>query len=412
MSSFFGGSDDRVNPTKYKFNQECHSMSLQQQLTKLQCRLGQKRSKTIEVFKNTHFNRIIRKHVLETNGDANRKKYLLEQWIKSLEVMQIQQFNAIRPFVKQLSQNNSWQMICGFTGSVPDQSQYSRKLFDPKLQEVLVRTFETYQKLIPLNSNKFTKKLPEQLVKVLKSGLRPLIMDCTTIKLSNGRYKYAEKGYVSNESYPVPSARLHLLMDGVYGSIIKNCPTSGNKHESIIADPLLQETELMDPWLKEFYLNRKSQPIIIFDKGYWRVSRFKEFDLNDWDFCIPWKKKSSVKSQFEILNFPSDPNEPISMFVWPKNYEVCWRRIIGKSNSSKDLVRDVLTNNQALDPSDILFLQKNCWDIEELFKWLKQKTAIKQPLGTSYESFVTHCLLLVVLYLVLIYFLLLLEFFR
>lgn len=89
-------------------------------------------------------------------------------------------------------------------------------------------------------------------------------------------------------------------------------------------------------------------------------------------------------------------------------YDCPWRRIIGKINANDDHVWDVLTNDCTLKATTILALQKDRWDIEELFKWFKQQTAFKQPLGTFWESFVVHCLLLMILQVVLVYFLLLL----
>jgi len=41
---------------------------------------------------------------------------------------------------------------------------------------------------------------------------------------------------------------------------------------------------------------------------------------------------------------------------------------------------------------------------------MKQQTTIKQPLGTTWMSFVTHCLLVTLLQIVLVYYLLLLGF--
>ena len=60
----------------------------------------------------------------------------------------------------------------------------------------------------------------------------------------------------------------------------------------------------------------------------------------------------------------------------------------------------------------ILQLQKERWGIETLFQWIKQHTTIKQPLGKSWMSFVTHCLLVTLLYIILFYYLLLLGFTR
>ncbi|PWI46686.1 hypothetical protein CEE45_15615 [Candidatus Heimdallarchaeota archaeon B3_Heim] len=60
----------------------------------------------------------------------------------------------------------------------------------------------------------------------------------------------------------------------------------------------------------------------------------------------------------------------------------------------------------------MLQLQKERWEIETLFQWIKQHTTIKRPLGKSWMSFVTHCLLVTLLQIILFYYLLLLGFTR
>ncbi|MHA1227939.1 MAG: hypothetical protein ACTSPV_14425, partial [Candidatus Hodarchaeales archaeon] len=65
-----------------------------------------------------------------------------------------------------------------------------------------------------------------------------------------------------------------------------------------------------------------------------------------------------------------------------------------------------------LPPSVVLQLQKERWEIETFFQWLKQHTTIKRPLGKSWMCFVTHCLLVTLLHIILLYYLLLLGFTR
>ena len=111
-----------------------------------------------------------------------------------------------------------------------------------------------------------------------------------------------------------------------------------------------------------------------------------------------------------MLAFPTSETEPLEMLVWSSNSDHPWRRVIGKLDSFTDQVWDVLTNDWSLRATTILQLQKERWEIETLFQWLKQHTTIKQPLGTTWMSFVTHCLLVTLLHLLLVYYLLLLGF--
>ncbi len=341
-------------------------------------------SRTVQVFNTTHLSRILRKHAHETEADRYRKEFSSEQWIKSLFFLPIQKFPQVRPFVRQLEQNRLWQLSCGLDGNVPTQGQYSRRLSDPKLQEILFRTFQTYQKLIPKTRHRYPfTPLPVQL-EILTHRYRPFYMDCTSFQLSPNRYCYASPGWVASEKLALPSARLHLIMESFHGIIVNYGPSEGNAHESPVADQLLSETEDLLPWLKDSPLGDQLRPFLVFDRGYWKQTRFIELDRRGWGWCIPWKKRTFIGAQLEVLTFPVPPDEPLELLVWKKNYTRPWRRIIGKSNPSDPKNWDVLTGDLGLVPSTVLTLQKDRWHIEVMFAWLKQRTTLKQPLGKSY----------------------------
>jgi len=80
----------------------------------------------VQVFKITHLTRYLGKYIQEIDTDQYRKEFTSEQWIKSLFLMQIHKFEAVRLFVRQLEQNNSWQAIYGYQGN--------QILFDAKLE--------------------------------------------------------------------------------------------------------------------------------------------------------------------------------------------------------------------------------------------------------------------------------------
>lgn len=97
-----------------------------------------------------------------------------------------------------------------------------------------------------------------------------------------------------------------------------------------------------------------------------------------------------VGVQLEILEFPTAEDETLEILIWASNADQPWRRIIGKLKPTSDQVWDVLTNDWLLRATTILQLQKERWEIEQLFQWLKQHTTIKKPLGKSWMHFVTH----------------------
>ena len=186
-------------------------MLTKQEIHSLKNELRHYPSRTVQVLKTTHLTRILTKHIQETDADQYRKEFTTEQWLKSLFLMQIQKFHEVRPFVRQFEQNHLWQTICGFRGNVPTQGQYSRKIPDQRIQEVLVRTFQTYQQLIPLSRKKFPFMPSPAQLNLLQHGYYPFRMDCTSLKISPDRYLYATWGYVASEKRALPSARLHIV---------------------------------------------------------------------------------------------------------------------------------------------------------------------------------------------------------
>jgi hypothetical protein len=271
---------------------------------------------------------------------------------------------------------------------------------------VLIRTFQTYQQLIPMKHRRINVTPRKSHLDLFHHGYYPFNMDCTSLKLSENRYSYATWGYVASEKKPLPSARIHLIQDGIHGNIVNYGPSGGHEHESSIAEVLLEETTEIQSWLKNNSISDQPRPWLIFDRGYWKQSRFQELDTLGWGWSVPWKKRTLIGVQQELLTFPSPDNEPLEILIWASGTEIPWKRIIGKLEPSDDKCWDVLTCDSKLNLNSILYLQKNRWEIEVLFQWLKQNLPIKQPLGTSWLHFVTHCLLVIVLHLILVYFLL------
>ena len=202
--------------------------------------------------------------------------------------------------------------------------------------------------------------------------------------------------------------RMRVVMEGFQGVITNFGLITGDEHESPVADQLLAETDEIDAWLRHGPLGEKLSPLIVFDRAYWKQKRFRELDQRGWGWVIPWKRRTLVKAQLELLNFPTSPDNPLEILVWPKNMIYLWRRIIGKTPDAPEQVWDFLTGNHTLKASTVIVLGKERWAIEQLFSWVKQQTTLKHPLGQFWMSYVTHCLLVALLQVVLVYFLLLL----
>jgi len=385
-------------------------MSSKQEIHSLKNELRHYPSRTVQVFKTTHLTRILTKHINETDADQFRKEFTTIQWLNSLFLIQIHKFHEVRSFVRQLEQNHLWQTICGLEGNVPTQGQYSRKIPDQRIQEVLVRTFQTYQQLIPLSRKRFSFMPSPAQLDILQHGYYPFRMDCSSLKISLDRYPYATWGYIASEKKALPSARLHIVQDGIHGIIANYGPSGGHEHESPVADILLGETEEISSWMSSNSFTDQPHPLLVFDRGYWKKDRFHELDRRGWGWSIPWKRRTLVNVQLELLEFPSSKNKPLEILVWASGVNKPWRRIIGIPNPTTGKTWDVLTGDLELTPLTVLQFQTERWEIETLIQWLKQNTTLKHPLGKSWMHFVTHCLLITLLQIILVYYLLLIGF--
>ncbi|MHA1973426.1 MAG: hypothetical protein ACTSW1_10560, partial [Candidatus Hodarchaeales archaeon] len=164
--------------------------------------------------------------------------------------------------------------ICGFRGNVPTQGQYSRRIPDQRIQEVLVRTVSTYQRLIPMKQNKLPNTPSKAQITLLQHGYYPFRIDCTSLKLSADHYPYASWGYVASEKKTFPSARIHTIQEGIHGFIANYGPSGSHEHESPIGEVLLNETEEITSWLVANSIVDRPRPFMVFDRGYWKTDRF------------------------------------------------------------------------------------------------------------------------------------------
>ena len=111
---------------------------------------------------------------------------------------------------------------------------------------------------------------------LLQHGYYPFWMDCTSLKISPDRYLYATCGYVASEKKALPSARLHIVQDGIHGIISNYGPSGGHEHESPVADVLLNETEEISSWTSSNSFTDKPCPFVVFHRGYWKENRFHD----------------------------------------------------------------------------------------------------------------------------------------
>jgi hypothetical protein len=107
-----------------------------------------------------------------------------------------------------------------------------------------------------------------------------------------------------------------VIQEALHGIITNYAPSGGHEHESPIAEILLNKTEEINAWLHENGIQKQLRPFITFDRGYWKKKRFRELDKGGWGWNIPWKKKTMVGTQLEILDFPTVEKKPLEILIW------------------------------------------------------------------------------------------------
>ena len=220
-------------------------------------------------------------------------------------------------------------------------------------------------------------------MRIIYKELFPFSVDASFIPLSERRLDYAKTVYSAMEKGIETGAKLNLIIDGLLNMPVTYVPTSGNVHETVSVNVLIDELLNKDhPWLTE-WTGEMLKLLLILDRGYWDKKRFLEWDEHDIAFLCPRKRKVLTGVQIEWLDFSDLKTQPLEGLVWvdPMKDPLCW--IIAKSTSKKHDFWDLITNCIDLTVKELITAYKDRWPIEEIFKWLKQYTNMKRPLIES-----------------------------
>jgi len=171
--------------------------------------------------------------------------------------------------------------------------------------------------------------------------------------------------------------KLHTLLD-LHGAIPTFIHiTDGKTHDVNILDNLIIEAGA-------YYL---------LDRGYLDFGRL--YAIHQAQAFFVTRAKSSTKFQRRYshpedrvnTNVLCDQTGILTVSTSNKDYPATLRRVVVKE-TGKRLV--FLTNNSALTPELIAELYRQRWQVELLFKWIKQHLRIKAFLGTSENAVKTQ----------------------
>ena len=140
-------------------------------------------------------------------------------------------------------------------------------------------------------------------------------------------------------------------------------------------------------FLKE--LDLKKDSFVVFDKGYVDYKQYQQWTLDDIYFVTRQKDNARYTSleEFDIPDKVDDAvlkDEKITL-IDKKNGEFQLRRI-AFWHEEKRKVYEFITNNYELEADKIADIYKNRWQIETMFKRLKQNFPLKYFLGDNQNA--------------------------
>jgi hypothetical protein len=214
------------------------------------------------------------------------------------------------------------------------------------------------------------------------------------------------RGFLSDSSDIVPAVKGLKIIDSttisLFSDILKGAgrnPISGKKKGGIKMHTMINSLEDVPCLVKfssaathdhEFLKNLelKKGSVVVFDKGYNDYEQYLEWTLADIYFVTRQKENAVYKNleEFEIED-KTDPgilkDEKIEVEKDDKKIEL--RRIAYWYQPHKK-VYEFITNNFELSSEKIAEIYKNRWQIEQIFKRLKQNFPLKYFLGDNQNA--------------------------
>ena len=139
-------------------------------------------------------------------------------------------------------------------------------------------------------------------------------------------------------------------------------------------------------FLKELNLEKGS--FVVFDKAYNDYNQYLEWTMNEIYFVTRQKYNAVYKTilEFHLDDKTSDAvlkDELISVKKYGKSIEL---RRIAFWDSEKEKIYEFITINQEISPDTVADIYKHRWQIETMFKRLKQNFPLKYFLGDSQNA--------------------------
>jgi len=139
-------------------------------------------------------------------------------------------------------------------------------------------------------------------------------------------------------------------------------------------------------FLKE--LNLEKDSFVVFDKAYNDYLQYLEWTLNDIYFVTRQKDNAVYKSikEFNLADKTSDAVLKDELILIEKGDTSIQIRRVAYWDATKEKVYEFITNNVEISPDQVADIYKHRWQIETMFKRLKQNFPLKYFLGDNQNA--------------------------
>jgi len=139
-------------------------------------------------------------------------------------------------------------------------------------------------------------------------------------------------------------------------------------------------------FLKELNLEKSS--FVVFDKAYNDYLQYLQWTLDDIYFVTRQKNNAVYKSikEFDLDDKTSDAVLKDELILVEKSGKSIEIRSVAYWDSKKEKVFEFITNNKKISPDKVADIYKHRWQIETMFKRLKQNFPLKYFLGDNQNA--------------------------
>ena len=135
-------------------------------------------------------------------------------------------------------------------------------------------------------------------------------------------------------------------------------------------------------------LNLEKDSFVVFDKAYNDYLQYLQWTLKDIYFVTRQKDNAVYKSikEFDLDDKTSDAVLKDELILVEKSGKSIEIRRVAFRDSEKEKVFEFITNNKDISPDKVADIYKHRWQIETMFKRLKQNFPLKYFLGDNQNA--------------------------